>query len=394
VVVRFVHSLVNAGTLYVCHDPDLLVLDDPLTPEDEEVPGPQEPTPLGLQTAFGVSDAVAIPVRDQGTLTLHLRPPPIVMEDGGVPLDASLGDASTEADAGDAGALPASDCTRATRLAALALSKTTAEADPDAGVPSRRTSLSGGPLLLVASGLVLSEERLARRFEQARTEYLAANPGQNAEAEKAGLAAVEKVRTTFGPALRLEGDGPMALPPGENFRVSLSQLTSDVINQVTSDANGASAGPGPVRVCVTSGTLENPVEPPVKMPAIAFRERVPLTPSFKPKLKYRFRVFSASKFDMNTPPATGGEFGTEPQDCATTGLAPLAELSVEADQLAAGESFDLLLFGAVTPTPLCSPVDDQSFVNPGCPLSPSDLGARLILCSTERCWEREPAPKP
>ncbi len=385
VVVRFVHALVNAGTLYVCHDPDL-ILDDPLTAEDEEVPGPQEPSALGLETMFGVTDAIAIPVRERGVLTLHLRPPPL-LEDGGVPLDASA-----DADAGDAGPLPVQDCARATRLAALALGTPAAAPEADAGLPNRRASLRGGPLLLVASGLALNEERLARRFEEARTQYLASHPDQTAEADRAGMQAVEQVRTTLGPALHIEADGPMAPPPGENFRVSLSQLTSDVSSQLTGDVSGAGAGPGSVRVCVTSGTLENPVEPPVKMPAIAFRTRVPLTPAFKPGLKHRFRVFAASKFDVNTPPTNGGELGSQPQDCATTGLAPLAELLVEENQLAPGESYDLLFFGAVTPTPLCSPVDDQSFVHPGCPLSSTELNAHLILCSTERCFARAPYP--
>jgi hypothetical protein len=376
VVVRFVHAMVNVGTLYVCHDPDL-VLDDPESPQNEEVLGPEEPVVLALETAFGVTDAVAVPAKNSGTLTVHLRPPPALLDDAGTGVpDAAVAQDSAVTDAG----LAVPECSPETRVAALELAQPTTPATPeDAGGPTGRSALSSGPLLLVASGVALSKERLDARAAQAQDEYWAANPedGTEAGAQQAGRYAVAQVQATLGPTLRLEGD-PGANLASDSFRVSLTQLTPDV--------TGSGVGPGAVRVCVTAGTLEKVVEPPAQTLPIAFRNRFALTPVFKPALKYRFRVFPASKFDP--PPGSNGNMGG--QDCATTGLAPLAELFVDEDQLKAGQALELLLMGAVAPTPLCSPVEPNSFVRAGCPLNPSELGARLVLCSTERCFTRAP----
>ena len=368
VIVRFVHALANVGPLYVCHDPDL-VLDDPLTAETEESAGLLDPVVLlPLETSFGASDAVTLPALSTGTLSVHVRPPTASAE-GGVSFPTyPKGDAGST-DAG-ASAEPA-DCSAATRVAALTLAPDSKLPPGDAGTERAKTSLTSGPLFLIASGVALDRGRLDEREKAAQEEYRAKNPGDEPGALLAGRTARAAVESMLGPMLSIES-ATYTNPPMNAFRLALAQLTPDVSSLMS--------GPGGVRVCVTAGTLEKPVEPASpKEPAIAFRDTVMLAPSYETGSAYRFRVFPAAKFDSSM--TSGGNFGstTTGQDCSTTGLAPLAELSVPKETLVGGHAYQLLFMGAVAPSSLCAPVDETSFVRAGCPVSPDKLGARLLL---------------
>lgn len=368
VIVRFVHSLVNVGPLYVCHDPDL-VLDDPLTAALEENAGPVDPTVLPLETAFGATGAVALPALSSGILSVHVRPAS-TSADGGV-LAAPTPDAGAAADAGSP---ELAECSAATRVAALALSAPPDRDAPlgDAGTESAKTSLTSGPLLLIASGVALDQGQLAARFTAAYNDYLGKHPGDEAGAKQAGRAAEAAIQSARGPKLTIEDDADTSVP-ADSFRLSLSQLTPDV--------TGLATDTGAVRICVTAGTLQNSVEPSPKESAIAFRDTVPLMPvqPYKTREAYRFRVFPANKFDASMTPGASGSANTSGQDCATTGLTPLAELVVANDAFKGGKAYNLLLMGAVAPSSLCAPVDENSFVRAGCPANPDKLGTRLLL---------------
>jgi hypothetical protein len=77
-------------------------------------------------------------------------------------------------------------------------------------------------------------------------------------------------------------------------------------------------------------------------------------------------VFPASKFDTSD--------GGVGQECATTGLSPVADLVV----LSAGQAYGLVLAGALAPSSLCAPVDSSSVVQAGCPEPSDQLGPRLL----------------
>jgi hypothetical protein len=175
------------------------------------------------------------------------------------------------------------------------------------------------------------------------------------------------MKSLWGPALTIESDTELPVAT-DSVRLTLTQLVSDV------PAKSGEMGPGAVRVCVTSGTLENAVEPsatdnPV---GIGFRSRSALRASFKADESQRIRVFAASKFD-------GVEGAAGAQDCATTSLSALAVLQVPRGGFKAGRTYNLMLVGAVAPSGLCAPVNQSYIAQPGCPLPADMLTPQLLL---------------
>ncbi|MFT3921416.1 MAG: hypothetical protein QM778_02655 [Myxococcales bacterium] len=332
------------------------------------------PELLALEGDFGVGSLVALPVLTSGTLTLHARPSQ--SPDGGVPVgDAGHADGGTSLDAG----LTAADCARHTRLAALRLGVNPSPTSPavdgglsaDAGVDPEKTTLIGpGPLMLIASGLALDEKRLATRFDEERTAYLGAHPGDTSGAEQKAREVVAGIESAIGPQLRIEPPVTESIP-SDAFRISVSQLSPDVSGSMSM------VGPGGVRVCVTAGSLVNPVQPPLRADGIAFRDTQTLAPLFKPLQSgsnYRIRVFASTKFEQPNMLNSGTA-----QDCATTSLTPLADLNVAGKSFVGGRPYSLLLTGAVALSAVCAPVDDRSVVRAGCPGKPDDLVAKLQL---------------
>jgi len=373
--VRFVHSILNVGALYVCHDPDL-VLDDPATAVDEETAGPTPAQRLPLAGDFGVSAPQVLPALSSGTLTLHVQAAPLAADGGVAASDAGV----VDADAGallDAGPSAPEDCARDTRVAALTLSPERAlpvyaDAGPaDAGATdAAMSSLTAGPLMLVASGLVLDPARITARLDEERAKYLTDHPGDSAGAEEAARLKRVDLMSSLGPRLGIEPLRQADVPSG-SLGLWVSQLVPDV-------AGGTNMGPGAVRVCVTAGTVETPVQPPARSSTgILFRDTYALTPISAPQqasANYRFRVFASSKFDMQ---GSGGSANTP--DCAGTSLTPLAELTVPVANLAPGHSYGLVLKGAVSPSSVCAPVEEHAVVRTGCPLTPDQLAASLQL---------------
>ncbi len=362
---RFVHGIVNLGPLHICHLPNFVGKGNPA--EDE-----RGAYALPFSASFGeVTNFESVASLNTGALSLHVEPAPVVDADAGVDdAGVELADAGSELDAGpDAslggefppdGAEPA-PCTRETRITLLSLGKNqtkgTAPAEAAHATPAART--------LIASGVALDPQRLAQRRDELEAQYLEGAPDEFAAAETFAQREVEKLIATYGPKLTL-AEEPVAPVESESFTLALTHVVPDVLT------SSYGPGPGGIRLCVTTGTLENPVEPPVREAPFQFRSQTQLASTFSQNVSYRFRVFSAARFDASDTPALY-------QDCATTGVVQLAELSVNGETLKAARAHNLLFIGSVAPASLCAPVDPQAVIQAGCPYSIEQLTPRLVL---------------
>jgi hypothetical protein len=124
--------------------------------------------------------------------------------------------------------------------------------------------------------------------------------------------------------------------------------------------------PGALRLCVTEGTVERSVLPGRDSEGVPFRMRARLGQSFAAPLAYRFRFFARDAFDA------------ENKGCATTSLAPVAQLEVDKGTFEAGGSYTLAVMGALSPEGLCFPKEQPPLVQPGCTgRDPSSLVASV-----------------
>lgn len=360
--VTFVHGILNLGAVQVCYravpppnSDDSDNADARGSRGERSTEGPSASL-LVQAEAFGDHGPLTSPLPwTSGVLSLHWVPEPSFVPDAGSPpMDAQVD--PEHADAGlteqDAGA-PTIDCAQSTQLASFSLKP--------------NDVLQASQLMLIASGLVLDSARLAEIGAERKAAFQVENPeASEQQADLAATNAIHQAIERIGPQLRLEAAPALAIPPG-TLRLSLTHLVPDVAS--------TSVLPGALRLCITAGTLEGAVMPPLSEPALTFRSQTWLTTPYERDVSYRFRVFGASRFEA-------AETGAINQDCATTGLVPLADLTVPPEAHAQGQVLNLIFSGAMAPSALCAPATPHAIVQAGCPTPIDGLAPSLRLLST------------
>jgi hypothetical protein len=380
VTVRLVHGLANVDELVVCYDPDY-VADALDTPLDETDNGPSAPVELPLTGSFaGDAAYVDIHAEAHGALTFHRRVAPSSEADAGVSeLDAGAppagdgdGDSAWPHDAGvdagashDAGTLadiwpaPVDGCDPHTMEALMPLPFTASWLNPVTppdlpahGVVS--TLDTGDTVTLLASGFALNPDELAERSAEASAAYLKAHPGDVEGAYQAGHATGAALEAAYGPRVV---PARTAVPPGQ-FALSFAHLVPDVPSD---------EGPsGALKLCVTVDDVEQSALP-AHNGGYPFRMRSEIATTFEAKNTITFRAFVAELLD------------DEAKDCASTSLAPLAQLTVQASELSSDHSYTLVALGAVAPDALCNASVGGSLPRPSCNAGATALRQRMML---------------
>jgi len=424
---RVAHGLANVGRVYACHTDAQLI---PIAlAADAAVELAFEPgTDLGLVPdgglGFGeVGDFHRVPAMTSGTITLHLEPLPVDALDAGLrdaalsdaealdaditsdasgTDDASLSspdasiDASSELDAtldaamdgpddggssasedasSDAGTEPSDGSSEAPpprcgpdSLVAL-LPLPTPETwmsgvdELDAGAGARPTSAlrntaaGNQELTLMGSGLLLDPMALAARARQAKQAYLHDAPDDVVGADAAYIAEIAKLDQAFGPRFLLNvNQAPAA---SGRFSLDVTHLVPDVPPAAANDASA-----GALRICITEDSVEGAILDPGTS-ALPFRGVRAIANDLRPGSAYRFRFFVEA------------DFLAEALSCATTSLAPVAELNAAAGTFSPGHNYLLLVVGLLGPENLCS-TSQTSLTRAPCAAPVDQLRPRVL----------------
>jgi len=375
VTLRVFPGVVNLPASYLCHDPDY-VLDDPDTLQDETAPGPVPATELPLLdggvAALGVPTAyVQLAPLTSGAITVHRLP----SLDGGReagPSDAAL---AGDAEPMDGAALDGSDgaaeapparCTPDSLEAVMPLTPDLGwlgpPLDPDAGGDSDAAAradrgfvaqAAGGDILtLFGSGFALDAAELTRR-QNAQYDSVLQASGDMAQAAAAGRRARQRLEANYGLRFLMSRAGSAA---AGRVALSLSHLVPDVPAVPVGQA-APETGSGALHLCMTVGGME--VADTFNGPqGFEFRNFTPIGSDLDPAVTYRFRLFVQA------------DFPTGPNACATTSLKPVAELQLDPAHFAAGGSYTLVAWGALSSDSICT--GTTPLVRPSC-ARPADM---------------------